>query len=88
MKRKVTSAVAVLSLALAIGACTSAFRLIDAVLLRRLPVAAPEQLYEVQRQGMDHGEVYTGDSWAYPSFLLMRAAVKGQAELIAVSEAQ
>ena len=38
-KRKVTSAAAILSLALAIGACTSAFRLIDALLLRPLPVA-------------------------------------------------
>ncbi len=36
MKNKVTSAAAVLSLALTIGACTSAFRLIDALLLRPL----------------------------------------------------
>ncbi|MGH9810993.1 MAG: multidrug ABC transporter substrate-binding protein, partial [Terriglobia bacterium] len=35
-KKKVTSAAAILSLALAIGACTSAFRLIDALLLRPL----------------------------------------------------
>ena len=40
-KRKVTSAAAILSLALAIGACTAAFRLIDALLLRPLPVADP-----------------------------------------------
>ncbi len=33
-KNRVTSAAAILSLALAIGACTSAFRLIDALLLR------------------------------------------------------
>src|SRR6266853_3645288 len=33
-KKKVTSASAILSLALGIGACTSAFRLIDAILLR------------------------------------------------------
>ena len=39
MKKKVTSAAAILSLALAIGACTSAFRLIDALLLRPLPVS-------------------------------------------------
>src|SRR5690348_1627081 len=49
MKRKATSAAAILSLALAIGACTSAFRLIDAVLLRPLPVANPEQLYALAR---------------------------------------
>ena len=45
MKKKATSAAAILSLALAIGACTSAFRLIDALLLRPLPVAHPERLY-------------------------------------------
>src|SRR5271169_3253790 len=36
---KVTSAAAILSLALAIGACTGTFRLIDALFLRPLPVA-------------------------------------------------
>ena len=43
-KNKITSAAAILSLALAIGACTSAFRLIDALLLRPLPIAHPERL--------------------------------------------
>ena len=47
MKRKVTSAAAILSLALAIGACTAAFRLIDALLLRPLPVANADRLYVV-----------------------------------------
>jgi len=89
VKHKVTSAAAILSLALAIGACTSAFRLIDALLLRPLPVAAPEQLYELARQGVDSdGKVRSYDAWAYPAFRLMRAAVKDQAELIAVSYAE
>jgi predicted permease len=89
MKRKVTSAAAILSLALAIGSCTSAFRLIDALLLRPLPVAKPEQLYTLARQGVDFdGKLRTGDMWAYPDFRLMRAAVKGQAELIAISYAE
>ncbi|HYV64321.1 MAG TPA: multidrug ABC transporter substrate-binding protein, partial [Bryobacteraceae bacterium] len=37
-KNKITTAAAILSLALALGACTSAFRLIDALLFRPLPV--------------------------------------------------
>src|ERR1700732_572034 len=78
MKKKVTSAAAILSLALAIGACTSAFRLIDALLLRPLPVAEPERLYALERQGVGfNGQFQTFDGWAYPAFRLMRAAVKG-----------
>jgi putative ABC transport system permease protein len=88
-KTKVTSAAAILSLALAIGACTSAFRLIDALLLRPLPVANPERLYDLARQGIGpDGKAQDFDGWAYPDFQLMRAAVKDQAELIAVSYAE
>jgi predicted permease len=43
------SAAVVMSLALGIGANTAIFTLIDAVLLRSLPVADPEQLYFVTR---------------------------------------
>ena len=89
MKRKVTSAAAILSLALGIGACTSAFRLIDAMLLRPLPVTEAERLYALYRQGIGFdGKAQTFDGWAYPAFRLMRAAVKDQAELIAVSYAE
>src|ERR1700742_4549936 len=83
---KITSLAAILSLALAIGACTSAFRLIDALLLRPLPVAHPERLYVLSRKGMGFdNKAGEWDSWAYPNFRLMRAAAKGQAELIATS---
>ena len=50
LKRKVTSAAAILSLALAIGSCIAAFRLMDAMLWRPLPIAAPERLYVLSRQ--------------------------------------
>jgi len=89
MKRKVTSAAAILSLALPIGACASAFRLIDALLLRPLPVAAPEQLYALWRHEIFFdGTPQTFDGWAYPAFRLMRSGVKDQAELIALSYAE
>src|SRR5690242_15950114 len=87
-KRKVASAAAVMSLALAIGACISAFRLIDAILLRPLPVAGAGRLYSVARQGTDPGGNFrVSESCEYPLFRLFRDAAKGQAELIAVSYA-
>ncbi|HLJ46159.1 MAG TPA: ABC transporter permease, partial [Bryobacteraceae bacterium] len=87
MKRKVISLAAILSLALAIGSCAAAFRLIDALLLRPLPVNHPEQLYDLTRHLIGfNGKPTSYDEWAYPSFRLMRAAVKDEAELVAISE--
>jgi predicted permease len=86
LKKKVTSAAAVLSLALAIGACTSAFRLIDALLLRPLPVANPERLYSLSFQTVGgDGRPAVIDTHEYDLFRRMRAAVKDRAELIAAS---
>ncbi len=88
-KKKVTSAAAILSLGLAIGACTSAFRLMDALLLRPLPVASPERLYGLSRRVTDSdGKLQTFDGWAYPAFRQMREAVKNEAELMAISYAE
>jgi predicted permease len=87
LKRKVTSAAAILSLALAVGACTSAFRLIDALLLRPLPVAGAKRLYSVTFESpsaLDGPPVHY-DSCSYPMFVRMRAAVKDQAESVAIS---
>ena len=85
-KHKVTSAAAILSLGLAVGACTAAFRLIDAVLLRPMPIAEPGRLYAMSSAGTGPSGAYrVTDSNEYPQFQAMRAAVKEQAELIAVS---
>jgi predicted permease len=85
-RNKVTSGAAILSLALAMGACVSAFRLIDALLLRPLPIAHPAQMYSFTRHGFDARNAPTHwDGWAYPDFALMRAAAKPDAELIAAS---
>jgi putative ABC transport system permease protein len=49
-KTPVITAIALLSLALGIGANTAIFSLIDAVMLRMLPVQNPEQLARIQRR--------------------------------------
>lgn len=88
-KSRITSAAAILSLALAVGACISAFRLLDALLLRPLPVEGADRLYVASRQGLSfNGIPGTFDGTEYPLFQLMRDTVKDQAELIAVSWAK
>ncbi|HEY3739570.1 MAG TPA: ABC transporter permease [Bryobacteraceae bacterium] len=89
MQTKVTSAAAILSLALAIGACTSAFRLIDALLLRPLPIAHPERLYVVAFSGImaNTGKPLTYDSSSYPMFRQMKTDVQNEADLVAASYA-
>lgn len=88
-KHKVASAAAILSLGLAIGAGIAAFRLIDALLLRPMPMAEPERLYAMFTLGYDPGGHFRlGDSNEYPQFRSMRAAVKDDAELIAASFGQ
>jgi putative ABC transport system permease protein len=52
LKNKSFTAVAILSLALGIGANTALFQLIDAVRLRTLPVKAPQELAEVRLTNM------------------------------------
>jgi predicted permease len=91
-RNKVASAAAVLSLALGIGSCVAAFRLIDALLWRPLPIANSSNLYYLSRQmtGL-YGKPAEDDYWATPDFNRMRDAVlkdtKDQADLIAISDA-
>jgi putative ABC transport system permease protein len=85
-KNKVTTIAAILSIGLAIGACTAAFRLVDALLFRPLPVDHPERLFVLTKEvkHSSQGDMVF-DQWDYPQFRQMRALVKDQAELIAIS---
>ncbi len=87
-RNKVTSAAAVLSLALGIGSCVAAFRLIDALLWRPLPISGSGSLYVLSRKLIGpEGKPIEDSYWATPNFNLMSNAVKDQADLIAISSA-
>ena len=87
-RNKVASAAAVLSLALGIGSCVAAFRLIDALLWRPLPIANSSDLYVLSRKLIGlRGKPIEDGYWSTPDFKLMRDAVKDQADLIAISGA-
>ena len=64
LKNKGFTTVAILSLALGIGANTAIFQLIDAVRLRTLPVKAPHELFELRMANMDGAR---GGIWREPS---------------------
>jgi ABC-type lipoprotein release transport system permease subunit len=50
LKRKGFAGIAVLTLALGIGATTATFTVVDAVLLRKLPVADPDRVVVIHNQ--------------------------------------
>src|SRR5262245_8119506 len=62
------SLVAILSLALGIGANTAIFTLIDQILLRRLPVANPDQLVMLYQQGPHSGSNMGARMHSYPIY--------------------
>ncbi|HXJ91377.1 MAG TPA: ABC transporter permease [Terriglobia bacterium] len=68
------TAVVVLSLALGIGANTAIFSVINAAMLRMLPVQNPERLVQIGFQGRhsDNGESFAGQSFSYPLYKELR----------------
>ena len=62
------AAVAILSLALGIGANTAIFTLIDQILLRTLPVRHPEQLVMLYQQGTNMGSNMGSRMHSYPLY--------------------
>ena len=73
-KAPVFTAVAVLTLALGIGANTAVFTLLDQALLRSLPVSHPEQLVRLRWTGDSPGHFnsYGGEDKDYFSYPMYR----------------
>ena len=67
------TAIAVLSIALGIGANTAIFTLVDQVLLRLLPVKNPQQLVQVTQEGDLYGSNWgDGSELSYPTYTEIR----------------
>jgi predicted permease len=68
VKNPLFAAVAVLTLALGIGANTAIFTLLDQVLLRLLPVKNPQQLVLLTMRGQHYGNNWGGNAISYPMY--------------------
>ncbi len=67
-KSPIFTAIAVLSLAVGMGANTAIFSLVDQILLRLLPVKEPEQLVLLNTKGMNYGSNWGGNATSYPMY--------------------
>src|SRR5437870_1250239 len=89
VKYRTASLAAIASLALAIGACTAAFTLVDALIFRPLPVFAPSQLIDIVRvmpAFLSPGnQPRESGSFSYPQYELLRDTARYHADIFAMS---
>ena len=77
------SIVAILSLALGIGANTAIYTLIDQILLRRLPVKNPDELVMLYQQGSHNGSNMGSRMHSYPIYQEYQKRAEPLTEVIA-----
>jgi putative ABC transport system permease protein len=82
-KNGVVTAAAIVSLSLALGACAAAFSLVDALILRPLPVQRPERLIYLTYPSINP-ERAEDDVFSDPAFVRMRDAGRGLVDLFAI----
>lgn len=87
-KRRGASVAAVLSLGLAIGATTAVYRIVEALLLRPLPIAQPERFSYIANTFIDRdGRPDYREDFDYPTFRRYRKLTENVADLILVGMA-
>jgi predicted permease len=84
LKDRLATAAAIVSLSLALGACTAAFSLVDALILRPLPVHQPDRLVYLTypTTNPDRPEA---DTFSDPAFVRLRDASRGRIDLFAMA---
>ena len=82
-KNAMVTGAAIVSLAMALGGCLAAFMLIDALILKPLPVRQPERLVYLTFPNANP-DVPVSDSFSDPAFVRLRDAAHGRADLFAV----
>src|SRR5207237_6003396 len=77
-----SSIVAILSLALGIGANTAIFTLIDQILLRKLPIARPDELVMLYQRGSHNGSNMGQRMHSYPIYQDLQKRAEPLAEVL------
>src|SRR5262245_50754083 len=77
------AAIAILSLALGMGANTAIFSIIDKLLLESLPVRSPRELVLLNPAGLRNGWTAGSRTWSYPAYRGLREHQRVFAGLIA-----
>jgi predicted permease len=83
-KNAVVSAAAVVSLSLPLGACVAAFAVVDALILRPLPVREPRQLVYLTVT-TDEPDQRESETFSDPLFLRLRDGARDRVDLLAIS---
>ncbi len=83
-RNRLVTAAAIVSLSLALGACAAAFSLVDALILRPLPVHEPDRLIYLTFPGTNP-DLPEDDVFSDPAFVRLRDAGRGLVDLFAMA---
>ena len=84
LKNRLVTSAAIVSLSLALSACVAAFSLVDALILRPLPVHQPERLVYLTYPSTNP-DLPEDDVFSDPAFVRLRDAGRGRVDLFALA---